>query len=58
MSEQLFKDEMLTWLCERKQAINLTLKYEQDPTLIGILKGQLDSYLQTIAFIMSDGRLR
>lgn len=58
MSEQLFKDEMLTWLMQRKEAINLSLRYEQDPSLIGILKGQLDSYLQTIAFIMSDGRLR
>lgn len=58
MSDQAFKDDLLTWLHCRVEAIKVALKIEKEAHLVGILQGQMDSYLQVVAYIMSDGKLK
>lgn len=51
------KEDLLKYLHEKKDAIRLALKNIQDVDLRNVMKGQLDAYLNVIAFIMSEGKL-
>lgn len=52
------RDTLLEYLNERKENLRNGLKHVTDTDLKNVMKGQLDTYMNVIAFIMSDGKLR
>lgn len=52
------RDTLLEYLNERKENLRNSLKHVTDTDLKNVMKGQLDTYMNVIAFIMSDGKLR
>lgn len=53
------RDSLLNWLQERKDILKFSLKNtKNDDNLANVMRGQLDAYSNTMAFILTEGRLR
>lgn len=55
------REELMRFLQDKKDALRFALKnveQKKDVDLINVMKGQLDAYSTTIAFILSGGKLK
>lgn len=53
-----FRDSLLDWLQEQKNAVKLAREIEKEADVRNVLSGALDAYSNVLAYILTEGKLR